>query len=209
MSKKKLLAISAIFFFVVLPVVFAAGIEIPEGTGLSEDSFAQVFDRILNWMLMIFVILATMAFVITGLQFIFSFGGASGTQEAAKKNLTYTIIAIFIVGGALIILNTVVGLLGDAPAGSSSGGGAQSEGFDFGTYDGDVTGDDMGSDGNSNPMGDIYRTNTPPVDPTDYNTDYGTDTPNPTDRTLTPPDYDGTAVPDDPDNDPNDTSYDD
>jgi hypothetical protein len=120
MSKKSLVIMSVLCFFMLAPSVFAVGIEIPGGTGLSEDSFAQVLDRTLNWMLMIFVILATMAFVITGLQFIFSFGGASGTQEDAKKNLTYTIIAIFVVGGALIILNTVVGLLGDAPAGSTA-----------------------------------------------------------------------------------------
>lgn len=162
MLKKRLLATCAIFFLVALPVVFAQGIQVPEGTGLSEDSFAQVFDRILNWMLMIFVILATIAFVVTGLQFIFSFGGASGTQESAKKNLTYTIIAIFIVGGALIILNTVVGLLGDAPAGNNNSNNdyTQSPGFDFGTYDGDVTGDDMGSDGTSNPGGDVFGINT-------------------------------------------------
>lgn len=137
MLKKKLLAMCAVFFLGVLPVVFAAGIEIPGGTGLSEDSFAQVFDRVLNWMLMIFVILATMAFVVTGLQFIFSFGGASGTQESAKKNFTYTIIAIFIVGGALIILNTIVGLLGNSSSSSTSsniGGGSQNTGLGTGTY---------------------------------------------------------------------------
>ena len=120
MLKKKVLIISSVIFLMSLSMVFAQGITIPEGTGLSEDSFAQVLDRVLNWGLMIFVILATMAFVITGLQFIFSFGGASGTQESAKKNFTYTIIAIFIVGGALIILNTIVGLLGNAPAGPVS-----------------------------------------------------------------------------------------
>ena len=159
MSKKKILVISIAFFLAAFPIVFAQ-IIVPEGTGLSEDSFAQVFDRVLNWLLMIFVILATMAFVITGLQFIFSFGGASGTQDSAKKNLTYTIIAIFIVGGALIILNTIVGLLGDAPAGSASNAGnSQSTGFDFGTYDSGVTGSDMGSDGTSNPGGDIFGTN--------------------------------------------------
>ncbi len=120
MSKKRLLAMSIIIFLIALPVVFAQGIQVPTGTGLSEDSFAQVFDRVLNWLLMIFVILATMAFVVTGLQFIFSFGGASGSEAQAKKNFTYTIIAIFIVGGALIILNTIVGLLGTAPAGSGN-----------------------------------------------------------------------------------------
>ncbi len=136
MLKKKIIGIVFLLGVIFIPLAVGAastnGIQIPQETGLSEDSFAEVLDRILNWMLMIFVIISTIAFVITGLQFIFSFGGASGTQENAKKNLTYTIIAIFIVGGALIILNTVVGLLGDAPAGSTTGGSVQDGGFDFG-----------------------------------------------------------------------------
>ena len=98
----------------------------------------------MNWVLKIFVILATIAFVITGFQFIFSFGGASGTQESGKKNFTYTIIAIFIVGGALIILNTIVGLLGGDS--TDSGDYTQDPGFDYGVDDDGTAGDDMGLD---------------------------------------------------------------
>jgi len=152
----------AVFLFGILflPLMVGAadtkGIQIPKGTGLSENSFAEVLDRVLNWLLMIFVILATMAFVITGLQFIFSFGGASGTQEDAKKNFTYTIIAIFIVGGALIILNTIVGLLGSSSSGSTSnlnsGGDSQNTIFDTGTNNDYRAGefDNSSSNGGSN-----------------------------------------------------------
>ena len=123
---KKIVAATCLSFslMMILPVAIntaeAKGIEIPKNTGLSDKTPAEVLDKVLNWLLMIFVIVATIAFVITGFQFIFSFGGASGTEAQAKMNLTYTIIAIFIVGGALIILNTIVGLLG----GNSSKGGS-------------------------------------------------------------------------------------
>ena len=90
------------------------GILIPTKTetGLPDGTISSVLDSVLNWLLMIFVVIATISFVITGLQFIFSFGGSTGTESQAKKNFAYTIIAIFIVGGSLIILNAVIGLLG-------------------------------------------------------------------------------------------------
>ena len=115
MFKKYFLPIlSFSFLFLPLMVLYAQGIKIPVGTGLPDGTVASVLDNVLNWLLMIFVIIATISFVITGLQFIFSFGGASGTEAQAKKNFTYTIIAIFIVGGSLIILNAILGLLGPA-----------------------------------------------------------------------------------------------
>jgi len=97
----------------------AQGITIPDNTGLPDGSIAGVLTTTLNWLLMIFVIIATISFVITGLQFIFSFGGASGSEAQAKKNFSYTIIAIFIVGGSLIILKTVIGLLGPSTGGNN------------------------------------------------------------------------------------------
>jgi hypothetical protein len=100
----------------------AQGITIPSNTGLPDGNIAGVLTTTLNWLLMIFVIIATISFVITGLQFIFSFGGASGSEAQAKKNFAYTIIAIFIVGGSLIILKTVISLLGPS-TGDNSGNG--------------------------------------------------------------------------------------
>ena len=100
----------------------AQGITIPSNTGLPDGNIAGVLITVLNWLLMVFVIIATISFVITGLQFIFSFGGASGSEAQAKKNFSYTIIAIFIVGGSLIILKTIVGLLGPSSGGNSGSG---------------------------------------------------------------------------------------
>ena len=129
MSKQKFL-ILLIPFLLFTTTMFAQsasatsseGITIPtsDETGLPDDSVSDVLSSILNWLLMIFVIIATISFVVTGLQFIFSFGGASGSEAQAKKNFTYTIIAIFIVGGSLIILNTIISLLDADSSGSTT-----------------------------------------------------------------------------------------
>ena len=95
-------------------VVSSSGGSIPvPDVNLPGGTVVQVLDRIFNWLLMIFVILAVASFVITGLQFIFSFGGTTGLESKAKTNFTYTIIAIFVAGGALIILKAVLYFLGN------------------------------------------------------------------------------------------------
>ncbi len=124
MSKQKFLLLLIPVFLLVAVIAQAQGIQVPTSgeTGLPDGSVSGVLNTVLNWLLMIFVIIATISFVITGLQFIFSFGGASGSEAQAKKNFTYTIIAIFIVGGSLIILKTIIGLLGPVSSGSAGGG---------------------------------------------------------------------------------------
>ena len=123
MSKQKFLLLLVPVFLLVAVIAQAQGIKIPTSgeTGLPDGSVSGVLNTVLNWLLMIFVIIATISFVITGLQFIFSFGGASGSEAQAKKNFTYTIIAIFIVGGSLIILKTIIGLLGPVSSGGAGG----------------------------------------------------------------------------------------
>ncbi len=124
MSKQKLFLLLIPIFLFATTIAQAQGIQVPTSgeTGLPDGSVAEVLNTILNWLLMIFVIIATISFVVTGLQFIFSFGGASGSEAQAKKNFTYTIIAIFIVGGSLIILKTIIGLLGPVSSGGTGGG---------------------------------------------------------------------------------------
>jgi hypothetical protein len=120
---KKILPLLMVgFMFFSFLFVQGQGITIPDNTGLPDGSVTGVLTTVLNWLLMVFVIIATISFVITGLQFIFSFGGASGSEAQAKKNFSYTIIAIFIVGGSLIILKTIVGLLGPSSGGNSGSG---------------------------------------------------------------------------------------
>ncbi len=158
---------------IILSIIFIAnftyaegGIQIPNNTGLPDGTVTEVLDRTVNWLLKIFVIIAVTSFVITGLQFIFSFGGSTGSQEQAKKNLTYTIIAIFIVGGALIIFKSILTLLGPSTGVSSSGNSSgitnqQLPNFDFFTPDDGSDGDNMGEDGGANPNGNQYGTQIP------------------------------------------------
>ncbi len=124
MSKQKFLLLLIPIFLLVAVIAQAQGIQVPTSgeTGLPDGSVSGVLNTVLNWLLMIFVIIATISFVVTGLQFIFSFGGASGSESQAKKNFTYTIIAIFIVGGSLIILKTVIGLLGPVSSENNTNG---------------------------------------------------------------------------------------
>ncbi len=165
MSKQKFLLLLVPVFLLVAVIAQAKGIKIPtsEETGLPDggvSGISGILSDILNWLLMIFVIIATISFVITGLQFIFSFGGASGSEAQAKKNFTYTIIAIFIVGGSLIILNTIVGLLGSNSSGGAGGGNnTPTANTDFSDPYGAP--DNYGNDGTANPNGDTWGTNTP------------------------------------------------
>jgi hypothetical protein len=56
-------------------------------------------------------VIATIAFVITGIQFIAA-GGDSSKAEKAKKGLTYAIIGIAVSGAALILVREILKLMG-------------------------------------------------------------------------------------------------
>ncbi len=162
MSKQKLFLLLIPIFLFAATIAQAQGIQVPTSgeTGLPDGSVAEVLNTILNWLLMIFVIIATISFVVTGLQFIFSFGGASGSEAQAKKNFTYTVIAIFIVGGSLIILKTIIGLLGPVSSGGA-GGGNNTPTANTDVSDPYGAPDNYGNDGTANPNGNTWGTNTP------------------------------------------------
>lgn len=86
------------------------GIEIPSDTGLPDPSggILAIVKNFLNWLLTIFLILAVIAFVITGIQYLLAMGNArSNTLESAKKNFNYSLLAVIIVGAGLIILKAI------------------------------------------------------------------------------------------------------
>ncbi|MCK5080525.1 MAG: hypothetical protein KAQ63_00015 [Candidatus Moranbacteria bacterium] len=91
-------------------IVQAEGITIPTGTGLPDPSggIMGVLTNFTSWLLTIFLILAVLAFVITGLMYLFSMGDArSQNVENAKQYFHYSIIAIAIVGGSYIIIQSI------------------------------------------------------------------------------------------------------
>lgn len=84
------------------------GIEIPDNTGLPDQKIADILANLLDWILTVFLILALIAFVITGVQYLLAMGSSyGGTVESAKNNFKYAIIAVVIVGASLIIVMSI------------------------------------------------------------------------------------------------------
>lgn len=98
------------FFLAPIQPATAQEIPLPQNTGLPAPQsgnggpIISVLVTVMNWILAAFLVLALISFVVTGVQYIFSFGGSI---ESAKKNFMYSIIAVLVVGGALIIVNTI------------------------------------------------------------------------------------------------------
>lgn len=96
---------------------FAAGITIPEGTGLPDPTdttgqgpVVQLAVNVMKWILSIFTLLAVISFVFAGIKFLTSMGDTYKAEEA-KKALVYSIIGVAVVGGSLILIYTVDFLL--------------------------------------------------------------------------------------------------
>lgn len=97
----------------------ALSIDLPTNSGLPNPTgeianrdgpVVQVVVNVLKWILTVFVLLAVIGFVITGIQYLMSFGSSSAV-ETAKRNFVYSTIAIAVVAGSLIILYTIQRLL--------------------------------------------------------------------------------------------------
>lgn len=64
--------------------------------------------NLLNWLLIIFLIASLIAFVITGIMYLMAMGDSrSGLMERAKNYFFYAIMALFITGSGLLIVNIV------------------------------------------------------------------------------------------------------
>jgi Type IV secretion system pilin len=115
-----LLVYAIILFGTTLVVshALANGITIPTNTGLPEPPdntggvgpVADVIFYFVGWILTIFLLLAVISFVITGIQYLLAFGDTY-KAETAKRNFTYSVIAVAVVGGALVIIVTVEQIL--------------------------------------------------------------------------------------------------
>jgi len=101
-----------IFIFLVLTStsIANAGVTLPTAadTGLSDLTIQAVLTNFTEWLLTIFLILSVLAFVITGLMYIFSMGdGRSQSLENAKQYFKYAITAVAITGGSYIVINSI------------------------------------------------------------------------------------------------------
>lgn len=126
MNKKQFIATTILTLAVFLGIgllftpantVIAGGITIPATTGLPDKAdttgqgpVMQVAVDVMSWLLSAFMLLAIIAFVYTGIKYLTS-GGDTYAAESAKKSLIYSIIGVAVVGGALVLLNTIDTLL--------------------------------------------------------------------------------------------------
>lgn len=105
----KLFIYSLLFIFSV-SIAQAQEITIPTGTGLPDPSggIMGVLTNFTSWLITIFLILAVLSFVATGIMYLFSMGDSrSQNVENAKKYFQYSIIAVAIVGGSFIIIQSI------------------------------------------------------------------------------------------------------
>lgn len=86
------------------------GVCVPNGTGLSNKSVAEIFTATLNWLLYIFVALATIAFVVSGFQYITA-AGDEKQVDTAKNTMKYAVIGIVVAISGLVIIRTIANIL--------------------------------------------------------------------------------------------------
>lgn len=85
-------------------------------SGLPDNEAESLFSYFLKWLLLMFIILAFISFVITGLMFLMA-GTNKGMADSARSGVMYSIIAVVVAFSAYIIISLVDTLLrGDSAA---------------------------------------------------------------------------------------------
>jgi Na+-driven multidrug efflux pump len=82
------------------------GIVLPQGTGLSDKSVAQIIRNLLTWLLGIVGVIAIIGFVISGIQYLTS-AGNEDQMQSAKRNLLYSIIGVVVVLASFVIIQAI------------------------------------------------------------------------------------------------------
>ncbi|HAV11088.1 MAG TPA: hypothetical protein DCX32_00860 [Candidatus Moranbacteria bacterium] len=93
-----------------------AGVCMPgsELTGLSEVGVLDILAGLLSWLFALFSILAIMAFVISGMQYLVS-AGDTGMIEVAKRNMNWSVVGIIVGLSGFLILKAVSAALSGSP----------------------------------------------------------------------------------------------
>ena len=115
MKIKYLVCVSALFLVFILPAaVYAAGVEIPSGTGLSEGSdLKTVVENFMKWFLSIFGFLAIISFLISAFMY-FMGGSMTGEKKdvsGAKKQMQWSIVGVIVGLGGYVILQAIESLM--------------------------------------------------------------------------------------------------
>lgn len=92
----------------------SSGVCIPTNTGLpspsGSDPVASVIENVMMWLLGIVGIIAIIAFVISGMQYLLS-AGNQNMIETAKRNMQWSIVGIVVALMGLVMLNFVFDIM--------------------------------------------------------------------------------------------------
>jgi hypothetical protein len=87
-----------------------SGVCFPTNTGLSNNTIYGILSNLFFWMMGLFVTLAVMAFVISGVQY-FMASGNEDLAETAKHNATNAVIGIIVGLSGYIIVKAIAAAL--------------------------------------------------------------------------------------------------
>jgi hypothetical protein len=107
MKKLKKILFAAFLNFILLKAAWAQEYVYPN-VGLPENpsGIAGILANILDWLLLIIGIVAVIAFVISGLQYLLS-AGDEKSMETAKRNVVYSIIGVVAALSGYVIVRAV------------------------------------------------------------------------------------------------------
>jgi hypothetical protein len=86
------------------------GVCFPNSTSLPSSDIRIIITNALNWLLAIFGLLAIIAFIISGVQYILS-TGSEQMIDTAKRNMTWSIVGVIVALSGLIIIYAIDKLL--------------------------------------------------------------------------------------------------
>jgi hypothetical protein len=82
------------------------GVCFPTETGLSDKPVKDIVENFMKWILAIVGFLAIIAFVISGIQYMFS-AGDEKTIDTAKSNMKWSIVGVAVAISGLIIIKAI------------------------------------------------------------------------------------------------------
>ncbi len=88
----------------------SGGVCLPTETGLSDMSIRDLLQKFMYWLLLIVGMIAIIAFVIAGIQYLAS-AGDEKLAEKGKQNMLNAIIGIIVALSGLVVINAISSFL--------------------------------------------------------------------------------------------------
>lgn len=102
---------AALAMLAALPAVAYAQFQMPQGTGLPTSPVSSIIGRTMSWLLAMVGMIAIIAFVISGIQYLTAAGDES-QAETAKRTMKFAIIGVVVALSAYTVVQAIDCALG-------------------------------------------------------------------------------------------------